>query len=200
MENRPVQTTVNYTKPDGAAIWTRLTLSPIELAGDRRSERYILMAEDITLAHEQQLRLGELVAQLGLATEAAEIGIWYWNFADNSVQWDARMFEMFGRTADLRAGVPASYDYWVQSLHPDDAEATVQSLSAAVDAGENWGRTYRILCPDGEVRSIESSCVVRRDGGDRSFGVLGICRNITSQLKLQSDLVAALFQAMASRD
>jgi len=195
LENRPVQTTVNYTKPDGAAIWTRLTLSPIELAGDRRSERYILMAEDITLAHEQQLRLGELVAQLGLATEAAEIGIWYWNFADNSVQWDARMFEMFGRTADLRAGVPASYDYWVQSLHPDDAEATVQSLSAAVDAGENWGRTYRILCPDGEVRSIESSCVVRRDGGDRSFGVLGICRNITSQLKLQSDLVAARIEA-----
>lgn len=195
LEDRPVQTTVSYNKPDGAAIWTRLTLSPIALAAKQRSERFILMAEDITLEHEQQLRLGELVAQLELATEAADIGIWYWNFEDDSVQWDARMYDMFGRKADLQSGIPASYDYWVQSLHPEDATATVESLTEAVEAGSNWGRTYRIRCPDAEVRSIESYCVQRRDEEGKPIGMLGICRNITSRLKLQSDLVAARIEA-----
>lgn len=194
-EDAPVQTTVNYTRPDGACIWTRLTLSPIQLTDHRKSERYILMAEDITLEHEQRLQLDELLAQLHLATEAAKVGIWYWTFGDDTLHWDARMFDMFGRASDARAGIKASYDYWSNMLHPDDRAETEQTLAAALAAGQSWERTYRVNCPNGEVRNIEARSIMRTGEDGKAIGMLGICRDVTTRLQLEADLVAARIQA-----
>ena len=194
-QGRPVQTTVNYTRPDGVGIWTRLTLSPIELTEDRQSERYILMAEDITLEYEQKLQLDELLAQLHLATEAAKIGIWYWSFLDGAVQWDARMFDIFGRSADFEAGVRASYDYWKATVHDADRAETERSLAVAREAGQSWEGHYRVNCPDGAVRNIESYSVVRHNEDGEPIGMLGICRNVTARLRLEADLVAARIEA-----
>lgn len=194
-EGHPVQTTVNYDRPDGVGIWTRLTLSPIQLEGQRMSERYILMAEDITLEHEQRLRLDEVLAQLHLATEAAKIGIWYWNFEDGSVQWDARTFEMVGRKSDADAGVQASYEYWANTLHPDDRAEIEQSLNAALAAEQPWEYTYRVVWPNGEVRKIEAFSVLRKGADGRVIGILGISRDVTTRLQLEEDLVSARIQA-----
>lgn len=195
LEGHPVQTTVNYARPDGVSIWTRLTLSPIHLAEQRQSERYILMAEDITLEHEQRLKLDELLVQLNLATEAAKIGIWYWSFEDDTVQWDDRMFDIFGRTSDAEAGVQASYDYWTETLAPDDQAETKQSLNEALASGESWERTYRIVCPDGAIRNIEAHSILRSGPAGKSIGMLGICRDVTTRFQLEADLVAARIEA-----
>lgn len=190
-----VQTTVNYTRPDGANIWTRLTLSPIVLSDERQAERHILMAEDITLEHEQKLQLDELLAQLHLATEAAKVGIWYWNFDDDTVHWDARMFDIFGRTDDWRAGIESSYAYWTQTLVESERAETESSLEQALAAGRPWERIYRVHCPDGEVRSIEAHSILRKDEHGKALGMLGICRNVTERLRLEADLMTARNQA-----
>lgn len=194
-EGGTVQTTVHYTRPDGADIWTRLTLSPIAATDGGQLERYILMAEDITLEYEQKLQLDELVAQLHLATEAAQIGIWYWDFADDSVNWDARMFEVFGRSEDWAKGIRSSYDYWKSTIFPDDLDETERSVSESVALEKSWEKTYRVQCPDGEVRNIEAYSVIRHDDDGRAIGMLGICRNVTERLQLQSDLVEARIEA-----
>lgn len=194
-EGGTVQTTVHYKRPNGAEIWTRLTLSPIVLTNDGQFERHILMAEDITLEYEQKLQLDELLAQLHLATEAAKIGIWYWDFADNSVHWDARMFDLFGRPEDGANGTRASYNYWKKTLYAEDREETERSVAEARAADKAWERTYRVQCPDGEVRNIESYSVIRYGEDGSAIGMLGICRNVTKRLKLQSDLIAARIEA-----
>lgn len=194
-QGETVQTTVNYKRPNGAGIWTRLTLSPIVVTDQGQAERHILMAEDITLEHEQKLQLDELLAQLHLATEAAKIGIWYWNFADDTVHWDARMFDIFGRADDWRAGLNASYDYWTKTLVETDRAEAERSLEEALAAGRPWERIYRINCPDGEVRSIEAYSILRQDENGKAIGMLGICRNVSKRLRLESELVAARIAA-----
>lgn len=194
-EGGTVQTTVRYTRPNGAEIWTRLTLSPIIVTDDGQFEHHILMAEDITREYEQKLQLDELLAQLHLATEAAKIGIWYWNFEDDSVHWDARMFEIFGRADDFQAGVQASYPYWVSTLMEAERDETERSLNEARAAGRSWERIYRINCPNGEVRSIETYSVLRSDERGKAIGTLGICRNVTKRLRLEADLVTARNEA-----
>lgn len=190
-----VQTTVNYTRPDGANIWTRLTLSPIVVTDQGQAERHILMAEDITLEYEQKLKLDELLAQLHLAREAAKIGIWYWNFGDKTVHWDARMFDIFGRSDDWRAGIEASYEYWTKTLVETERAETEKSLEEALAAGRPWERIYRVNCPDGEVRSIEAFSILRKDDNGKAIGMLGICRNVSKRLRLESELVAARIAA-----
>ncbi len=194
-EQRPLQTTVNYARPDGVSIWTRLTLSPIQFMDHKKSERYILMAEDITLEHEQRLQLDELLAQLHLATEAAKIGIWYWNFIDDKLQMDQRMFDILGRASDAQAGMQRDYDYWTQTLHPDDRVETEKSLDEALAAGQSWEGNYRIICPTGEIRNIEAFSVLRNGPDGKPIGMLGICRDVTTRLQLEADLVAARIQA-----
>ncbi len=177
--------------------WLRFTCSRMDAAreGDRR---YILMVEDVTAAHEQRLMLDEALARLYLASETAQIGIWYWNFADSTVQWDARMFAIFGRTAEERATLDPSYQFWVDCLHPDDVAQAEDSLNQANANDTDWACNYRIICANGDVRTIEAFAMQRRDESGKSIGMLGVCRDATERLQLAAELIAAKHEAEAA--
>ena len=102
-----------------------------------------------------EARLREAYQRLRLATDAANIGIWNWNFADDSLEWDDRMYELYAVPAEQRraashmiSGVPASTPTtwrW-QSLR-----RAILAVTAA-----DWAARFRIVLPGGGVRYIES--------------------------------------------
>ncbi|MGV8520898.1 hypothetical protein, partial [Pseudomonas aeruginosa] len=42
--------------------------------------------------------------QLQMAADVARLGIWRWNLADDSLQWNERMCELYGQPLALRDG------------------------------------------------------------------------------------------------
>ena len=184
--------------PDDRICWIRYTCSPLGSGTQEAAERYIVMVEDVTAAHEQRLLLDETLARLNLATAMVQIGVWYWSFDDDSVQWDDRMFDVFGRTADEREFLRPSYQFWVDSLHPDDVEAAETLLNQSTSTGTDWACNYRIICANGAIRTIEAFGVHRRDDTGKLIGMLGVCRDVTERLRLEADLIEAHREAEAA--
>lgn len=171
--------------------WIRFTCSPLDPGSPEATERYIVMVEDITVAHEQRLLLDEAMVRLNLATATAQIGVWYWNLVDNTVQWDKRMFEIFGRTPEEEATLETSYQFWLECVHPDDVAEAELALTNATSTGTDLACNYRIICANGDIRTIEAFAMHRRNERGQSIGMLGVCRDATERLHLEAELIEA---------
>ena len=61
-----------------------------------------------------------------LAMEATTDGLFDWNLQTGEVFFSPRYYTMLGYDPDE---LPASYDTWMQLLHPDDKECALNSIS-----------------------------------------------------------------------
>lgn len=174
--------------------WLRLSLS--HAANDiDHVQFFILMVDDVTSDREQRILLDEAMARLHLASETAQIGVWYWNFDDDTIQWDQRMFEIFGRSDEERDLVRMSYQYWLDCLHPDHVALAAATVDDAVANGTDWACNYRIVCANGDFREIEAFGMHRRNEDGKAIGMLGVCRDVTARLHLETKLVEARLEA-----
>jgi PAS domain S-box-containing protein len=150
--------TVRRTK-SGELINISLTVSPIfdrlgRIVGASK------IARNITLQ-------ARMEAQLRLATEAGDIGLWDLDTTTNNLFWDARCKAMFG----ISAAVPVTMDDFYTGLHPDDHDKTVEALKRAIDP--NLRAPYNV-----EYRTIGKEDSVLRWIAAKGRGVFdtsGVC-------------------------
>lgn len=181
---------IEFTTICSVSRWLRFACSPLDPTPSGQA-RYLVMVEDVTTEHEQRLMLDEALTRLHIASETAQIGIWYWTFSDNSVRWDDRMFRIFGRTEEERRNPDRSYEYWSDCVHPEDLGPAEQALSYAMESDSDWAHNYRVICANGDIRTIEAYGTHRRDERGKSIGMLGVCRDATERLQLEAELIAA---------
>ena len=135
--------------------------------------------------------------QLLMAAEVAELGIWSWDLADNALQWNERMFELYGQPLSLR-DTGLNYEHWYSRVHPEDVEAAAANLSAAVAGLGVYDAVFRVVRPDGQVRIVQAGAQVERDAKGAALRVTGINRDITVQREIESRLQDAKEQADAA--
>ena len=130
------------------------------------------IGEDITDRKRNEIALRETTQRLTLATDAAQIGIWEWDIAQDRLIWDEQMHRMYGTTAAPFGGCHAD---WEAQVHPDDLPALNAQKSAFLQGEEViFHNEFRIVRPDGEIRYIESySNLIRNAVGQptRTIGV-----------------------------
>ncbi len=161
----------------------------------------VTIVREVTESRRAEARLREANQRLQLATDAAGIGIWNWNFADDSLEWDDRMCELYGVTAAERAA-GIFYDLWHSRIHPDDLALAEPVHGEPGGSGGRWSGTYRIVLPGGTVRHIQASSATEYATNGTPQRVIGINRDITDQKlyeQLLQDTNAALEERVAAR-
>lgn len=114
------------------------------------------------LAPEQVLRM---VEGFGLT------GTWAWTFATDTHVWSPGLFQILGLEPE---SARAAYGLLLALVHPDDRPG-VTSGSEMLQTGRVAQRTFRIIRPDGSLRTVMSrgEVVVDPDGRPRqAMGVL----------------------------
>ena len=82
---------------------------------------------DITSDRKQaETQLKDLTERLGLAIEAADMGIWEWDLVKDRLHWDQRMFALYNLQPDTFGNINQS---WRSRVHPDDLPA-VEAIAA----------------------------------------------------------------------
>ena len=88
-------------------------------------------------------------------------------------------------------GVPAAeaarYEWWLESLHPEDRERVLSTVTTEL-ARDGYSMEYRIRHRDGSYRWIEDNNRVLRNAAGRPTEVMGVWLDITQRKKLQSEL------------
>jgi PAS domain S-box-containing protein len=183
-------------------LWFSMTVTPFgpdrcgaviahtDITQRKQAEQSLLESKQLVEATNRQLEqrtqlLSLTMKRLQLATDAANIGIWSWDFADGTMEWDARMCEWYGIPKAERS---PSYDFWRSRLHPDDAGLAEAKVLQARQNNAPYDDVFRIVLPDGLIRHIHSSAVIEHDANGRPVRMIGINHDITRQQELEAKL------------
>ncbi|MGY2168352.1 CHASE domain-containing protein [Pseudomonas gingeri] len=185
-----------YVRKDGSHVPVTLVVTSLR-DDEGQLTGYLGIAVDITQrkAAEHQLELSLQATrvirdQLLMAADVAELGIWTWTLADNTLQWNDRMFEFYSQPTSLRDN-GLNYAHWYERVHPADVEAVAAQLAAAVAGERVYDPIFRLQGPDGRIRFIQAGAQIERDEQGRALRVTGINRDITTQRELESHLLRA---------
>jgi len=185
-----------YLRKDGSPL--SVTLSVTVLRDEAGAiNGYLGIAVDVTEWRNAEREMAAARDQLQMAADVARLGIWRWNLADDSLQWNERMCELYGQPLALRDG-GLVYEHWRSRLHSEDLERTEASLRAAVEGRGNYDVIFRVVLPDGGIRFIQAGAQVERDADGNPLQVTGINIDITSDQQLQARLREAKEQADAA--
>jgi PAS domain S-box-containing protein len=171
--------------PDGRVRWVHDRCFPLR---DESGRVYRLtgIAEDITDRKqvEEALRQGE--QQLRIARDAAALGIHDYDITTGTIQWDARVREIWGVGPDE----PITYEVFMAGVHPQDRAATQAALERAVDPTGNgrYEAEYRVTHRnDGRTRWIVATGTVFFEH-ERPVRLVGTVQDITDRKQAEADL------------
>ncbi|GAA0858406.1 hypothetical protein GCM10009114_27920 [Aliiglaciecola litoralis] len=134
---------------------------------------------------------------LKLASDVAELGTWSWNVDTDVLIWNERMFEMY-ETPDSVRESGLLFDYWYQSVHPEDRDKAASSLQKAVEEMQSWRTEFRLLFDGNRVKYIKASAICVVDHATQSTLVIGGNLDVTQERKMQLELEEKTQQAELS--
>jgi two-component system, sensor histidine kinase and response regulator len=181
-------------RKDGSSFPAQVSIGSMVVENERS---FVCVITDLTEQQNQRNALAAARDQLLLAAETAELGIWSLNLKDLSSRWNERMFEIYGLPESPRNRA-VGYDLWRSRIHPDDVDATVASLAAALEGREAYVPSFRIVHTNGQLRYIQARARVERDANGKPVWMTGINRDVTAQHELESRLREAKEQADAA--
>jgi PAS domain S-box-containing protein len=134
-----------------------------------KQDNYLHQQQDILYASEQRLLL---------ATASAGLGVWDLDLRADSMDWDDRMFEMYGIT---RSASSNNLEVWLNSLHPKDKEQAVEEYQAALQGVKEFDTVFRILRPDGSLKYIKANAIIIRGANGDAERMLGVNADVTKR-------------------
>ncbi|TCJ17184.1 PAS domain S-box protein [Parasulfuritortus cantonensis] len=162
-------------RKDGSEVPVEIGLNPVETPD---GPLILASITDISVRRGLEHRLQATVERLKLAVDAAGLGIWVWHLADNRLDWDERMFELYRAPASLRdSGL--HYDFWRDHVHPDDVAMAERKLHQHLDGVGVYDPTFRVIRDDGSVRYIQAAAILERGPDGRPVRMVGINRDVT---------------------
>jgi len=161
-----------------------LSRGEVILDADGQPSQLISIILDITERRETEQQLSNLSDRLALALKSANIGTWDWDMV-NEAYWDDRMYELYGLQ---RSVTTATYQDWLNALHPDDRVKTETALQDAVQGKREFDVEFRIVGADGSIRYIQAAALVQRNHLGEPQRMVGINYDITERQQVESAL------------
>ncbi len=94
--------------------------------------------------HDIADRLSLWEARFAHALEAAEVGIWEWNFLTGELFWDSQMFKIFKVDKSHFNG---KYEDFAKCVHPEDLKALEKQIKDCIDFNVPYVYFFRIKDP-----------------------------------------------------
>ncbi|RMF26573.1 MAG: PAS domain-containing protein, partial [Cyanobacteria bacterium J083] len=131
-------------------IWD-LYSTPLAKLTDGR-EIMLSIATDITQRIQTETALWQSESKLNLVLEATRIGTWDWDLSKQTIEVSAYTEEIFGLETGTFSG---NYDAFVQFFHPSERPLLEQSLTQAVETGEELNLRSQILTQNNESKQVQ---------------------------------------------
>lgn len=122
--------------------------------------------------------------RIRLATEAAQLGMWFWNIPQNKLIWTDRCKAIFGLVPET----PISYEVFLNALHPDDRDRAHAAVTQALEQRGEYNIEYRTLWQDGSTHWIAAKGRAYYDASDNPLHLMGTVQDITERKQAEADL------------
>lgn len=144
-----------------------------------------LAVVDAALAHRLvEAEHADLRARVDNAQHLANMGDYDWHIASDTNRWSDQLYRIYGHEPQ---SFNASYDRFLEMVHPDDRDLVTAVHREAYATGEPYQMVERIVRPDGEVRHLASNGQVLRDAHGTPLRFRGTCIDITDRVVAEQD-------------
>ncbi|MFA6401210.1 MAG: PAS domain S-box protein [Salinivirgaceae bacterium] len=136
----------------------------------------LALARDITERKHAQENLAKTASLLNEAQRIAHIGSWELDIVNNSLTWSDEIFRMFEIDPDIFG---ATYEAFLNAIHPDDREAVNFAYTNSLKAKEPYAIDHRLLFPNGSIKYVHEECETIYDRNGNPLRSIGVIQDIT---------------------
>lgn len=116
------------------------------------------------------------------------IGVWELDLKTEKLVWDSWMYKLYG-ISELEFS--CTYQAWLDRVHVDDVEHNERMLDEAINGVGIYDPEFRVVHPDGNIRTIKASAEILRDSHGAAIKVVGVNYDVTEKV----DAIRKLFDA-----
>lgn len=160
---------------DGAEKWLH-TLKIGLYDEDGEPSHLLGISVDITAHKRAEDALIESEAKLADAQRMAHLGHWHLDLVKNELKWSDEIFRIF--EIDPRQ-FGATYEAFLDSIHPDDRDAVNKAYSDSLKDRTSYQIEHRLLMKDGRIKYVEEKCETTFAEDGTPLRSLGTVQDVT---------------------
>lgn len=139
----------------------------------RIGEAFDKMADMVEIRSES---LKNQKASLSMAQQISHVGSWDWDILSGSLAWSDEVYRIFGLEPQE---FPASYESFLNFIHPDDREDLQAAVTSAVEGKSPYDIHHRVVRKDGSIRFVHEKGEVFRDAEGNPISMVGAVHDLT---------------------
>ena len=149
-----------------------------------RVRGFVGLVNDVSEMRRAEQALQHIERMLAESQAAAHVGSWEATFNEgddvepDSLRWSDENYRIFGYEP---GSVEVNHRLFVACIHPDDREATRATTAAGRRRGGRFEKEFRIVRPDGAVRTIQAWTSVEPGVDGKPMRLLGTCQDVTER-------------------
>ncbi len=157
----------------------------LQLLKYEKEQLYVAFILDISDRKRVEEALRKNEHMLIEAQRIAHIGSWELNLLTNDLLWSDEIYRIFEINPNQ---VKASYDAFLELIHPEDREWVNRAYTDSVKNKTPYDITHRLKFPDGRIKFIKESCETYYDEEDKPIKSLGTIQDITERKQAEEEL------------
>lgn len=147
---------------------------------------YLGIAADISTQKAVEKELINSREQLNEAQRIAKLGSWSLNLQNNHLEWSDEIFRLFEVNPKK---FKASYDCFINAIHPNDRELVNQTYQDSLKTQKPYEITHRLLFDDGRIKYVNEACETSFDENGKPLLSQGTVQDITEK-KLSEEKIS----------
>ena len=140
---------------------------------------------DLTDIRKSNEVLQQSERRLSEAQRIAHLGNWSLDLVNNNLEWSDEIFSIFEIDPDKFG---ASYEAFVETIHPDDRERVNQAYTESLEKMLPYEITHRLLMKDGRIKYVKEKCETSYDKENNPLVSIGTVHDITDLMIAEEQL------------
>ena len=180
----PVTADIHHVSTFGKDSWMTVHCITFKSKGE---DHVLLSMSDITERKQAERALKESEQRLNRAQEIAHLGSWELDLATNQLTWSDEVYRIFGLQPQEFG---ATYEAFLEAVHPDDRAAVDAAYSGSIQAGrDQYEIEHRVIKrSNGEVRIVHEKCEHIRNQEGQIVRSVGMVHDITERKRAEEQL------------
>ncbi|MDM8559349.1 PAS domain S-box protein [Candidatus Parabeggiatoa sp. HSG14] len=173
------------TDSNGQTRFFQTIKTPL-LSNEGKAELLVGVATDITERKRSENALQESEESLKESQRIASLGQWKLDLTTNTLHWSDEIFRIFNIDPNKFG---ATYETFVELIHPDDREMVNQAYLNSLKTKTNYNIVHRLLLKDGTIKIVNEICRTEYDEAGKPLCSIGTVQDITELKKTEEKLL-----------